>query len=110
MFSKLCDDGYNTVFVHARSHSDAIYDSDIFPWSVYCTGTEGKDPGFDPLKIMVDEAHNTGLNIEAWVNPYRVKGTSDTSKVSKTNPAFDWLDTEKVIVLNSRRNRRLRRN
>ncbi len=101
MFSKLSDDGYNTVFVHARSHSDAIYDSDIFPWSVYCTGTEGKDPGFDPFEIMVDEAHDYGLKIEAWVNPYRIKGTSDTSKISKTSPAFDWLDTEKIIILSN---------
>ncbi len=101
MFSNICDDGYNTVFVHVRSHSDAVYDSDIFPWSVYCTGTEGEAPGFDPLEIMVDEAHDCGLKIEAWVNPYRIKGTSDTSKISKNSPAFDWLDTEKIIVLSS---------
>ena len=66
-------DGFNTVFVHVRSHSDAMYASDIFPWSVYCTGTEGNDPGYDPLEIMVSEAHSAGLKIEAWINPYRVK-------------------------------------
>lgn len=101
MFSNLYSDGFNTVFVHVRSHSDAMYDSDIFPWSVYCTGTEGKDPGFDPLEIMVSEAHSAGLKIEAWINPYRIKGTSDTSKISKSSPAYSWLDSGKVIVLNN---------
>ncbi len=97
MFSNLENDGFNTVYVHARSHSDAFYDSDIFPWSVYCTGTEGKDPGFDPLSVMVTKAHAHHLKIEAWINPYRVKGTTDTSKISSGSPAYDWLDTDKVI-------------
>ena len=101
MFSKLAEDGFNTVFVHVRSHSDAMYDSKIFPWSVYCTGTEGKNPGFDPLKIMVSEAHSKGLKIEAWINPYRIKGNSDTGKIAKSSPAYEWLDTGKVIVLDN---------
>jgi len=98
-FDNIADLGLNTVFVHVRSHSDAFYDSDIFPWSAYCTGTEGEDPGYDPLEIMVEEAHDRGLSIEAWVNPYRVKSTSDTSKICKSSPAYDWLDTDKVVVL-----------
>lgn len=101
MFENLSANGFNTVFVHVRSHSDALYDSDIFPWSVYCTGTEGKDPGFDPLEIMVESAHENGLFIEAWINPYRIKGTSNTSKIAESSPAYDWLDTEKVIVLDN---------
>ena len=101
MFGNLANDGFNTVFVHVRSHSDAMYDSDIFPWSVYCTGTEGKDPGYDPLKIMVNEAHSAGLKIEAWINPYRIKGTSNTSKIARSSPAYEWLDTGKVIVLDN---------
>lgn len=101
MFNNISMDGFNTVFVHVRSHSDAMYDSDIFPWSVYCTGTEGNDPGYDPLEIMVSEAHSAGLKIEAWINPYRVKGNSNTSKIAKSSPAYKWLDTEKVIVLDN---------
>ncbi len=101
IFENLSKDGFNTVFVHVRSHSDAMYNSDIFPWSVYCTGTEGKNPGFDPLEIMVKQAHIQGLKIEAWINPYRIKGTSNTSKISKSSPAYNWLDTEKVVVLDN---------
>lgn len=99
IFTNLANDGFNTVYVHARSHSDAYYNSDIFPWSVYCTRTEGQNPGFDPLKIMVKEAHAAGLKIEAWINPYRISGKTDTSKISKGNPAYKWLDTEKVAVV-----------
>lgn len=101
MFGNLAADGFNTVFVHVRSHSDAMYESDIFPWSVYCTGTEGKNPGFDPLEIMVSEAHSAGLKIEAWINPYRVKGNSNTEKIAKSSPAYKWLGTGKVIVLDN---------
>ncbi len=101
MFANIAEDGFNTVFVHVRSHSDAMYESDIFPWSVYCTGTEGNDPGFDPLEIMVSEAHSVGLKIEAWINPYRIKGNSNTEKIARSSPAYKWLNTEKVIVLDS---------
>ena len=101
MFENLASDGFNTVFVHVRSHSDAMYDSDIFPWSVYCTGTEGENPGFDPLEIMVREAHSAGLKIEAWINPYRIKGNSNTSKIASDSPAYKWLNTDKVIVLDN---------
>ncbi|MBE6900423.1 MAG: hypothetical protein E7479_07165 [Ruminococcaceae bacterium] len=101
MFGNLAADSFNTVFVHVRSHSDAMYESDIFPWSVYCTGTEGKNPGFDSLEIMVSEAHSAGLKIEAWINPYRVKGNSNTEKIAKSSPAYKWLGTGKVIVLDN---------
>ncbi len=101
MFGNLANNGFNTVYVHARSHSDAMYDSDIYPWSVYCTGTEGNNPGYDPLAIMVNEAHKLGLKIEAWINPYRIKGTSNTSKIASSSPAYKWLNTDKVIVLDN---------
>ena len=99
MFQNLSSDGFNTVYAHVRSHSDAMYDSDIFPWSVYCAGKEGVDPGFDPLEIMVEEAHGAGLYIEAWINPYRVKNTTDVSKIASSSPAYDWLGTGKVVTV-----------
>ena len=64
--------GCNTVIVHVRPFGDALYDSDYFPSSYLITGTEGDNLPFDPLKIMVEEAHNRGLTFEAWLNPYRV--------------------------------------
>lgn len=71
--------GINTVYVHVRSHSDAYYRSDLFPWSKYVTGTLGADPGFDPLEIMLDEAHSRGLSFQAWINPLRACGEGQLS-------------------------------
>ena len=50
IFSDVANDGYNTVFVQARPFGDALYDSDLFPWSYTLTGTEGVSPGYDPLQ------------------------------------------------------------
>lgn len=72
-FKKAADFGFNTVFVQVRPFGDALYASDFFPWSRYLTGTEGQDPGYDPLEIMCALADEEGLRIEAWLNPYRVR-------------------------------------
>ena len=71
--------GINTVYVHVRSHGDAYYRSELFPWSRYVTGTLGGDPGFDPLEIMISEAHDRGLSFHAWINPLRTCTTSQLS-------------------------------
>ena len=60
--------GMNNIFVHVRSHNDAIYPSAIYPWSTEMLS--GYDPGFDPLAIFVESAHRYGLKIHAWINPY----------------------------------------
>lgn len=83
--------GMNRVIVQVRPFGDAIYKSKYFPWSKYISGKQGRSPGFDPLKIMVDVAHKNGMKIEAWVNPYRVTtGSVNYKKLSKKNPARKW--------------------
>lgn len=83
--------GMNRVIVQVRPYGDAIYKSKYFPWSKYISGKQGKNPGYDPLKIMVDVAHKNGMKIEAWVNPYRVTtGSTNYKKLSKNNPARKW--------------------
>ncbi len=72
-FQKIADDGFNTVYIQVRPFSDAIYKSNIYPWSSIITGTQGLDPGFDPLEICIEEAKSRNLRIEAWINPYRVR-------------------------------------
>lgn len=67
--------GINTVYVHVRSHSDAYYKSELFPWSKYITGTLGNDPGYDPLAVMLKEAHSRSLSFQAWINPLRACST-----------------------------------
>ena len=87
--------GLNCVIVQVRPFSDAIYPSKIFPWSHVVTGTQGQDPGYDPLAILVEQAHARGLAFEAWINPYRVRLTENMPKgeLAATNPAVqhpDW--------------------
>uniref|UniRef100_UPI003FEEA603 glycoside hydrolase family 10 protein n=1 Tax=Candidatus Fimivicinus sp. TaxID=3056640 RepID=UPI003FEEA603 len=92
MFSRVQKAGFNTVIVQVRPYSDAFYPSKIFPWSTYLTGTQGQDPGYDPLAILVERAHAHQLSIHAWFNPYRVAYNTDFSLLSKNNPARKWKE------------------
>lgn len=69
----------NTLIVHVRPFGDALYPSKYYPWSHILTGTQGEDPGYDPLSYMVEAAHKAGLEFHAWLNPLRIK-VSDTPK------------------------------
>lgn len=90
-FDNVKDFGLNTVIVQVRPFGDALYDSEYFPWSYTITGTEGKDPGFDPLAIMVREAKDRGLRIEAWLNPYRIRANGNKNAISKNSQAGKWI-------------------
>ena len=68
--------GLNTVLAQVRPFGDALYESSLFPWSHLCTGTQGQAPGFDPLDVLITEAHARGLSLEAWINPYRLKSSA----------------------------------
>ncbi|MDD4681483.1 MAG: family 10 glycosylhydrolase, partial [Clostridia bacterium] len=89
------DMGFNAVFFQVRPTSDALYRSNIYPWSKYLTGTQGLMPNdnFDPLKFWISEAHKRGIELHAWVNPYRItKKTASESKhdfasLDSSNPA-----------------------
>ena len=84
----------NAVFVQVRPASDALYRSELEPWSQYLTGTAGKDPGWDPLPFLVTEAHRRGLAFHAWFNPYRAAYDTDTAKLPASHPARthpDWV-------------------
>ncbi len=83
--------GLNTVYVHVRSHGDAYYKSSLYPWSKYVTGTFGKAPDFDPLKIMISEAHSRGLSFQAWINPLRACAVTDISGESGY-PIYSWVN------------------
>lgn len=88
LIDKLKASGINTVVVQVRPKGDAIYKSSINPWSEYLTGTQGKDPGYDPLPFLIDEAHKRGMEFHAWFNPYRVTtSTTDLNTLSENHPA-----------------------
>lgn len=65
--------GINALYVQIRPTSDALYKSDIVPWSRYLTGNSGLPPdnNYDPLAFMIQTAHDRGFEFHAWLNPYR---------------------------------------
>lgn len=89
-----CEDwGLNAVFLQVRPTSDALYDSDIFPWSRWLTGSQGDAPEkkFDPLEYWIEEAHARGIELHAWINPYRITraGETDWNDIDPDNPAAE---------------------
>lgn len=100
-FDFIVENGMNTVFFQARPMGDALYESSYAPWSKYLTGTLGGDPGYDPLEFAVEEAHQRGLEIQAWFNPFRIDSNSQNFSIDeyinelpencilKSNP--DWI-------------------
>ncbi|WP_067226577.1 glycoside hydrolase family 10 protein [Streptomyces sp. NBRC 109706] len=83
----------NTVFFQVRPTADAFWPSPHEPWSEWLTGTQGQDPGWDPLAFAVEEAHARGLALHAWFNPYRVATHTDRSRLTADHPArrnSDW--------------------
>ncbi|MFW6641259.1 glycoside hydrolase family 10 protein [Nocardiopsis algeriensis] len=85
----------NAVFLHVRPTADAVYDSDLEPWARYLTGEQGGDPGYDPLEYAVARAHERGLELHAWFNPYRVGFQDpDVENLAEDHPVRenpDWL-------------------
>jgi uncharacterized lipoprotein YddW (UPF0748 family) len=86
--------GFNAVVVQVRPSCDAIYPSPYEPWSEWLTGTQGKSPGYDPLKFMVEETHKRGIEFHAWFNPYRaltnINSTNiDTGHIYRKRP--EWV-------------------
>ncbi len=96
----------NAVVFQVRPACDAMYASKIEPWSEYLTGTMGQAPWprYDPLAFAVEEAHQRGLELHAWFNPYRAhhfqaKSPISKNHISKTRPnlvrsygKYLWLD------------------
>ena len=85
--------GATVVLAQVRPFGDALYPSSYYPFSHLCTGQQGRDPGYDPLALMVQAAHDRGLALEAWVNPYRIQAGL-TPALCGTSPAKlhpDWV-------------------
>lgn len=80
-FDKLQEAGCNAVIFQVRPTADAVYKSEIEPWSSWLTGKRGKAPSpeWDPMEFAIEEAHKRGMEFHAWLNPYRV--TSDAKEI-----------------------------
>lgn len=85
--------GLNAVFVQVRPDGDAMYPSKYFPWSKFASGQQGKNPGYDPFDYVVKSAHSRGLQVHAWINPFRITGYLNRySDLSADNPAILWAN------------------
>ncbi|WP_086691950.1 glycoside hydrolase family 10 protein [Streptomyces recifensis] len=80
-------DRLNTVIFQVRPTADALWPSPYEPWAEYLTGTQGRDPGWDPLGTAVREAHARGLELHAWFNPHRVANHTDPGRLTPDHPA-----------------------
>ncbi|THF79608.1 family 10 glycosylhydrolase [Cohnella fermenti] len=86
--------GMNAVFVQVRSAGDALYPSQLVPWSKVLTGTQGSDPGYDPLDYMIEETHRRGMQFHAWFNPFRANTALTTDGLAANHVALthpEWI-------------------
>ncbi len=102
--------GLNAIVLQVRSNGDALFPSTLEPWSRSLTGTQGGNPGWDPLAFAVAEAHARGLELHAWFNPFRAGNLSDTLAMNalhlaKRRPEIArayctqlWFDPAEVVV------------
>ena len=74
--------GLNAIVMQVRPEGDALYHSELEPWSRYLTGSQGGDPGLDPLAELIAEAHPKHIEVHAWLNPYRAKASASSTAVS----------------------------
>lgn len=102
----LATNNFNAVIFQVRPQADALYKSDLEPWSYYLSGQQGKapDPYYDPLEYWIDAAHERGIELHVWLNPYRAhhkdgKEVTEHSIVKKRpelalylKEGYWWLD------------------
>lgn len=84
----------NTVVFQVFTHGMAFYDSERLPWSPWLAGEPSKDPGWDPLAFAVEQAHERGLELHAWINVYQMGNPNteiDSNHVRVTHP--EWIKT-----------------
>ncbi|MDY0115910.1 MAG: family 10 glycosylhydrolase, partial [Acholeplasmatales bacterium] len=105
MFDNIKAANLNAIFFQIRPMNDAFYPSELAPWSRYITGSEGKDPGFDLLEFIIEEAHSRGLELHGWLNPYRVatnqgmlSGMADNN-FAKMHPELTLKDSNGAVIL-----------
>ena len=82
--NSLQEAGINAIIFQVRPEADALYASQLEPWSRFLTGVQGQAPNpyWDPMEFMIEECHKRGMEFHAWINPYRVKNKLDDELAS----------------------------
>ncbi|CAN7474645.1 family 10 glycosylhydrolase [Massilia sp. LjRoot122] len=100
--------GMNAAFLQVRSQADALYPSNLEPWSYYLTNQQGSapSPAWDPLQFAIDETRKRGMEFHAWINPYRAVATASNqgntamyaaNHVSRAHP--EWMLTVGTVKI-----------
>lgn len=100
---KFRDQNINTIYYHCRSMCDATYNSAYEPWSENVSGQRGVAPAFDPFGFLLETAHKNGIEVYAWLNPYRyaTKGLYGGGELNYETTHPDWLMAQgSSIILN----------
>lgn len=96
MINQCKDFGFTDILLQVRSFSDAIYYSDIFPSSITIVAKEGDKLPFDVLDYFIKISHKNNIRLHAWINPYRIRSNLSKEEIKDNNPAFKYLNTNKV--------------
>ena len=102
---ELQKDGVNVIIFQVRPECDALYESSLEPWSRFLTGQQGKAPSpyWDPLQWMIEQSHARGMELHAWINPYRAK-TKNTTQLAQNHIAVrkpaSCFKYDDLLVLN----------
>lgn len=93
----LQDAGVNAIVWQVRPSADALYESNFEPWSRFLSGKAGvaPSPAWDPLQFMIEECHKRGMELHAWLNPYRV--TTSPGEVLPNNHIY-YKHPERFVV------------
>ena len=100
LFDQLYQNGFNAVFFQIRTEADALYDSPYEPWSYFLTKEQGKvpEPFYDPLEFAIELAHERGMELHAWLNPFRTShdlGVYPNAESHVINRHPEWIMTFK---------------
>ena len=112
IFDKAVELNLNAIILQIRPSADALYPSQLEPWSEYLSGTMGQppEPFYDPLEFAVDEAHRRGLQLHVWFNPYRVRAPGARSpaigRSCEPGPARHRAQIWRVLCGSTRASRR----
>lgn len=99
IIKSISDNNFNLIILQIRSTSDAIYDSDIFPYSSNLTGVEGESY-FDVLEYFIEVCKKYEMEIYVWINPYRIRTNNDIKTISTKNPAYKYIGTDYIYIDN----------
>ncbi|MFH1807435.1 MAG: family 10 glycosylhydrolase [Pseudomonadota bacterium] len=104
--AQLAAAGVNQMYFQVRGAADAYYASTLEPWADRLSGTLGQDPGWDPLRTAISEAHAVGIEVHAWINTFpawscgvALPSSSGVPHILETHPEWVVVDSSGTSML-----------